>query len=113
MALIGDIEKAGNLGLPAAGIQLFPPCVSLAIWYGDLAMNQQADRDMFRAVFPALVESEVAEAADNFDAYLAMILRIYDRISADPKTLAELRAALALHRRAIGAGISPAEALTE
>lgn len=50
------------------------------------------------ALFPSLNDREASEASDNFDAYLALIVRIFDRISADPEALAKLRAALAAHR---------------
>ena len=60
-------------------------------------MNDPANNTI-RGLFPSLHDSEASEAADNFDAYLALIVRIYDRISADPESLAELRAALVAHR---------------
>lgn len=60
-------------------------------------MNDPANNSI-RDLFSALNDSEASEATDNFDAYLALIVRIYDRISADPESLAELRAALAAHR---------------
>jgi hypothetical protein len=63
-----------------------------------------------RGLFPSLNDSEASEASDNFDAYLALIVRIYDRISADPESLADLRAAMAAHRE--GAD-EPAAILTD
>ncbi len=60
-------------------------------------MNDSANNTI-RGLFPSLNDSEASEAVDNFDAYLALIVRIYDRISADPESLAELRAALAANR---------------
>lgn len=53
----------------------------------------------FRQVFPELADSDVVQAEANFEAYLALIIRIHDRISRDPVALAELRAALALKRQ--------------
>jgi hypothetical protein len=54
----------------------------------------------FRQVFPELSDEEAVQAEANFEAYLALIIRIYDRISADPQAIAELRAALAFKRKA-------------
>jgi len=60
-------------------------------------MNDPANNSI-RDLFSTLNDSEASEATDNFDAYLALIVRIYDRISAHPESLAELRTALAAHR---------------
>ena len=49
---------------------------------------------MFAALFPELTGKELAEAEAAFDAHLAFVLRLYNRISGDPETLAQLRAAL-------------------
>jgi hypothetical protein len=53
---------------------------------------------MFAAVFPELSGKALVEAEANFDDYLAFVVRLYNRISEDPHTLAQLRADLAARR---------------
>ena len=68
-------------------------------------MNDPANKTI-RGLFPSLNDSEASEGADNFDAYLALVVRIYDRISGDPEALTELRAALAARREGLdGLGV--------
>jgi len=45
-------------------------------------------------LYPGQTSEWYAEAQDNFDAYLALIIRIYDRIRADPEAYALLQAEL-------------------
>ncbi len=47
-----------------------------------------------KSLFPELSETEVRDAEQNVDAYLALVIRVYKRISQDPKALGELRKAL-------------------
>jgi hypothetical protein len=48
------------------------------------------DNDI-RLLFPCLSEEQSKEAEDNIEQYLAVVIRIYNRISRDPEALAELR----------------------
>lgn len=56
-------------------------------------------------LFPALKPEEEKEAEENLRRYLAFIVRIYDRIVADPKEHEQLKALTAEHRlRTMDAG---------
>jgi hypothetical protein len=44
-----------------------------------------------RSLFPSLTEEQSNEAEENLEQYLAVVIRIYNRISRDPEALAELR----------------------
>jgi hypothetical protein len=46
-------------------------------------------------LFPGMDDAEARRAEDNMAAYLALIIRIYERISEDPDALSELRKDLA------------------
>jgi hypothetical protein len=47
-----------------------------------------------KSLFPTLTDAEAREAEENVAAYLALVIRVYKRISQDPQALAELREAL-------------------
>jgi len=38
-----------------------------------------------RDLYPGLNEQELAEAEDNLDRYLALVLRIFERVQTDPQ----------------------------
>lgn len=40
-----------------------------------------------QSLYPHLTEKELAEAEDNLERYLALVLRIFERIEADPAQL--------------------------
>jgi hypothetical protein len=44
-----------------------------------------------RDLYPHLTEKGLAEAEDNLERYLTLVLRIYERIQADPASYARLR----------------------
>ena len=44
-----------------------------------------------KRLFPQLDQEQLKQAEDNLELYLAVVLRIYQRISLDPEALAELR----------------------
>ena len=44
-----------------------------------------------RELYPDFTEDQLPEAAANLEQYLDLILRIYERIEADPEALADLR----------------------
>jgi hypothetical protein len=46
-----------------------------------------------RNLFPSLTPEEATRAEENIEAYLALVIRVYTRISQDPQALAGLRAA--------------------
>ena len=79
------------------GIQDLP---ELASW---LSYEYKAGDDKFclmdkiptptiRDLYPNFTEQELAEAEDNLERYLALVLRIYERIQADPESYAHFRA---------------------
>ena len=45
-----------------------------------------------RDLYPNFTEKELAEAEDNLEQYLLLMLRIYERIRADPESYARFRA---------------------
>lgn len=47
-------------------------------------------------LYPELNEQQLKEAEENLEGYLAVVIRIYQRISTDPIALAELRKDLAV-----------------
>ena len=49
-----------------------------------------------KSLFPMLTDAEAREAEENVTAYLALVIRVYRRLSQDPAMLAELREALHL-----------------
>jgi hypothetical protein len=57
-------------------------------------MNMPAPQPTIQDLFPTLTPDEVKRVEENLDAYLALVIRVYTRISQDPQALAELRAAL-------------------
>lgn len=46
----------------------------------------------FRHLYPSLDEEELKEAVENFDRYLELAIRIYERLERDPEALAAFRA---------------------
>lgn len=44
-----------------------------------------------KSLFPSMNDSEANQAEDNMAAYLALMIRIYERISEDSEALAKLR----------------------
>jgi hypothetical protein len=44
-----------------------------------------------KSLFPSLTEEQSKEAEENIEQYLAVVIRIYQRVSRDPEALAELR----------------------
>lgn len=58
-----------------------------------------------RELFPNLPPEKEQEAEENLRRYFAFVARLYDRIAADPKELARLRALTEEHRlRTMDAG---------
>jgi hypothetical protein len=51
-----------------------------------------------RNLYPHLTDAELAEAEVNLDRYLALVLRIYERLTAHPASYAQFRALLARYR---------------
>jgi hypothetical protein len=45
-----------------------------------------------RLLYPRLSKEELLQAEDNLDQYLLLLLRIYERIKADPESYARFRA---------------------
>ena len=45
-----------------------------------------------RDLYPHFTEQQLAEAEDNLERYLTLVLRIYERIQADPASYAHFRA---------------------
>jgi hypothetical protein len=45
-----------------------------------------------RDLYPHFTEQQLAEAEDNLEQYLTLVLRIYERIQADPESYARFRA---------------------
>lgn len=57
---------------------------------------QKADKPKnFRDLFPELSEKELQEAEENLEAYLEVVLRIFERIESDPVAYAEFKKSLA------------------
>ena len=54
--------------------------------------------DSFRHLYPVLSEEEVLIARDNFRAYVALALRIYERIAKDLTAAPIFRESLRLRR---------------
>ena len=52
----------------------------------------------FEDVFWYVPKIELTEAERNFEAYLKIVLRIFERIEADPEALAELKRLLTERR---------------
>ena len=65
-----------------------------------------------RDLYPNLTEKELAEAEDNLERYLALVLRIYERIQADPENYAHFRA-LTEKIRAVSCKLSGSNALPD
>ena len=51
--------------------------------------------DILEDLYPGQTPEWYAEEKEHLDEYLALIVRIYERISADPETLAKFRSHLA------------------
>jgi hypothetical protein len=64
-----------------------------------------------RDLYPALTPEDCRRAEENIEGYLSLVIRMYNRISQDPKLLAELREALHLNEPETSAEVSGA--LTE
>jgi len=58
-------------------------------------MRTPESQSNISALYPELSVAEAWEAADNMRAYIAVIIRIYKRVSADPEAVATLREDLA------------------
>ena len=55
--------------------------------------DSQAPREIsFESLYPNLDPEEREAAQERFDRYLALVLRIYERISRDPEAAREFRA---------------------
>jgi hypothetical protein len=52
------------------------------------------DEPTIKSLFPALSDADAREAEENLAAYLALVIRVYQRISQDPQALAELQKSL-------------------
>jgi hypothetical protein len=57
-------------------------------------MITPASQPAIQSLYPDLSLQELRRAEENLEGYLALVIRIYTRISQDPNSLAELRAAL-------------------
>lgn len=61
---------------------------------------QKAEKPInVRDLYPDLTEEELQEAEENLEAYLEVVLRIYERIANDPAAYAELQKLLAEENR--------------
>ena len=61
-----------------------------------------------KQLYPQLPDGELKIVEENLEQYLAVVIRIYQRISLDPEALAELRADLQAQQHEV-----PAQILTE
>ena len=52
-----------------------------------------------RDLYPGLTETELQGAEENLEAYLELLLRIYERIESDPAAYVELKEYLAESKR--------------
>jgi hypothetical protein len=57
-------------------------------------MNTPSTEPNIQTLFPSLTPEEARRTEENIEAYLALVIRVYSRISQNPQSLAELRAAL-------------------
>jgi hypothetical protein len=59
-------------------------------------MNKDQDNSPIRIedLYPGHTPEWYTQAEDNIEAYLAVVVRVYERMSADQEALAQLRAAL-------------------
>lgn len=47
-----------------------------------------------RDLYPEMNEAELRQAEENLERYLALVLRIFDRVRGDPQAYAQLKARL-------------------
>ncbi len=57
-------------------------------------MNSPNPEPTIQTLFPDLTPEEAKRAEENIEEYLALVVRVYTRISREPQALAELRALL-------------------
>jgi hypothetical protein len=74
-------------------------CSSAVLLYGDQMMTTP-EANTTGKLYPTLTEGEQREADERLKAYLALVLRLYARISTDPDLRRGLEAALKQERTA-------------
>jgi len=98
-------EQKRRRNLPeAAGFAVF----SLACFASNVgAMDKITSSDRFRKLYPELTEEELKIAEDNFRRYVALALRVYEAICADPERYAKFKTLTAARRAATMKSKSP------
>jgi hypothetical protein len=56
-----------------------------------LPVSKQPSQQALRELYPSLDETHLQEAEENLTRYVALALRIYERIQADPEALKRFR----------------------
>jgi hypothetical protein len=59
-------------------------------------LEKRAKKDSFACKYPQLSSAELEEAKDNFRQYVALALRVFERLECDPEALRHFEALTAL-----------------
>ena len=85
VALLVEFEKAGKLGR-SVGVSKFSRLFNYKIVrYGDPTMDKSQPITI-RELYPNMTDDELAVAEANLKRYVAAIVRIYDRLTAEGKS---------------------------
>ncbi|MBU6400341.1 MAG: hypothetical protein KGS61_08485 [Verrucomicrobia bacterium] len=67
-------------------------------WSDMLASMEERAAPTIRDLYPTLGDEGLRQAEDNLAQYIALALRVYERVSSDPVAYAQFRALLAKNR---------------